>query len=105
MVLRLTVAERSMVDPVTRLEDVIRIVEIPARGTDYGGGTIITFSRHVLAEYLVLADSAIAPMFDITRYRPRNFGGWSERHDVQYRNDPASTTDLEGELGIKIMNH
>lgn len=37
MVLRLTVAERSMVDPVTRLEDVIRIVEIPARGTDYGG--------------------------------------------------------------------
>ncbi len=69
------------------VEDVIRVVEIPARGTEYGG-TIITFNRDILDQYLVLTDSAIARMFDITCYRPRNFSGWSDRHDLQFTKDP-----------------
>jgi hypothetical protein len=69
------------------IEDVIRIVEIPTRGTEYGG-TIITFNRALLDEYLVLTDSVIVRMFDITRYRISHFGGWSDPHNLQYTNDP-----------------
>lgn len=69
------------------VEDVIRIIEIPARGTEYGG-TIITFNRELLDEYLVLTDSAIARMFDVTCYRDRDFFGWSEKHDLQYTKEP-----------------
>jgi hypothetical protein len=68
------------------VEDVIRVVEIPARGTEYAG-TIVTFNRAVLDEYLVLTDSAIARMFDVTRC-PSDFVGWSDRHDLQYTKDP-----------------
>jgi hypothetical protein len=69
------------------VEDVIRIVEIPTRGTEYGG-TIITFNRALLDEYLVLTDSAIALMFDVTCYRAGNFAGWSDRHDLKYTKEP-----------------
>jgi len=69
------------------VEDIIRVVEIPGRGTKYGG-IIIVFNRYVLDEYLILTDSAIARMFDITCYRSGNFIGWSDRHDLQYTKDP-----------------
>ena len=70
------------------IEDVIRIVEIPARGTAFGG-TVITFNRAVLDEYLVLTDSAIVRTFDFTRFRSSHFGGWSDSHEVQSVNDLA----------------
>lgn len=69
------------------VEDAIRVVGIPARGTGYGGN-IITFNRELLDEYLVLTDSVIARMFDVTCYRDGNFSGWSERHDLQYTKEP-----------------
>jgi len=71
------------------IEDVIHIGYIPARGTAYGG-TIITFNRDVLDEYLVLTDSAIVRMFDFTRCRRFHFGGWSNPQEVEYTKD----TDL-----------
>ena len=62
----------------------IRIVEIPAKG-DRFGGTIITFNRRVLDDYLALTDSTIVRTFDVTRYRPSHFGGWSDLQDTQYK--------------------
>ncbi|HVB57401.1 MAG TPA: hypothetical protein VNE63_13390 [Candidatus Acidoferrales bacterium] len=69
------------------IEDVIRIVEIPARGTEFGG-TIVTFNRALLDEYLVLTDSTIVRMFDFTRCRYSEFSGWSGSHDSQCLEDP-----------------
>src|SRR6266478_1987706 len=69
------------------IEDVIRIIDVPARGTEYGG-TIITFKRNVLDEYIVLTDSTIVRMFDVTRYRHHNFSGWSDSHEVQSTKEP-----------------
>jgi len=69
------------------IEDVIRMFEIPAKGSEFGG-TIIAFNRALLDEYLVLTNSAIVRTFDFTRYRASHFGGWSERHDTQYTNEP-----------------
>jgi hypothetical protein len=62
------------------VEDVIRIVTVPAKGDEYGG-TVVTFERTVLDEYLALTDSAIVRTFDFTRYRHLHFGGWSGQHD------------------------
>jgi len=69
------------------IEDVIRIVEIPARGTEYGG-TIITFDHALLDEYMVLTDSTIVRMFDFTRYRDSRFSGWSDAQKLEYTNEP-----------------
>ena len=69
------------------VEDVIRIVDVPSRGNDYGG-TIITFNRALLDEYLVLTDSTIVRTFDFTRYRPSHFGGWSRTHGTEYSQAP-----------------
>lgn len=69
------------------IEDIIRVIRIPARGTEYGG-TIITFTREVLDDYLILADSVIARMFDFTCFRSGDFSGWSDNHDVRYTRSP-----------------
>lgn len=69
------------------IEDVVRIVEIPGRGTSLGE-TIVTFNRTLLDEYLVLTDSKIVRMFDFTRYRFSDFSGWSGSHDSQFTEDP-----------------
>ncbi|HXN50826.1 MAG TPA: hypothetical protein VN943_02740 [Candidatus Acidoferrum sp.] len=69
------------------IEDVIRIIEIPGRGTEYGG-TIITFRRDLLDEYMVLTDSTIVRMFDVTRIPHLQFGGWSDSHEVESTEEP-----------------
>jgi hypothetical protein len=71
------------------VEDVIRIVEIPGKGQEFGL-KIVTIQRAVLDEYLALTDSAIVRTFDFTRYRSSQFGGWSNRGDVRF----ASHDDL-----------
>jgi hypothetical protein len=69
------------------IEEMIRIVEIPVKG-DRFGGTIVTFNRRLLDEYLTLTDSTIVRTFDITRHSPSQFGGWSELQETQYTTDP-----------------
>jgi hypothetical protein len=69
------------------IEDVIRITEFPARGTDLGG-TLVTFNRGLLDEYLALTDSKIVRMFDFTRCRFSGFRGWSGSHDSQFTEEP-----------------
>ncbi len=58
------------------LEDMIRIVKIPAK-TEGSSGTVITFSRALLDEYLTLTGTAVVRTFDFTRWRPSHFNGWS----------------------------
>jgi hypothetical protein len=69
------------------IEELIRIVDIPAKG-DRFGGTIVTFHRRLLDDYLTLMDFSIVRTFDITRYRPSHFGGWSNLADTQYTTEP-----------------
>ncbi|MBZ5653899.1 MAG: hypothetical protein LAO56_01335 [Acidobacteriia bacterium] len=64
------------------IEDVIRVIEISAKGGLFGG-TVITFRRDVLDRYLALTDSAIARTFDFTRFQLSHFGGWRNSHEVQ----------------------
>jgi len=69
------------------IEDVIRIIQIPRRGTQYGG-TIITFKRAILDEYMVLTDSTIVRMFDVTRIPHLQFMGWSDAREEQSTEEP-----------------
>jgi len=73
-------------DELGDVEDIIRIVEIPGKGEEFGLN-VITFNRDLLDEYLVLTDSVIVRTFDFTRYRPGSFNGWRAAHDVQFQND------------------
>jgi hypothetical protein len=75
------------------IEDVIRIVTIPAKGDEFGG-TAVTCNRAVLDEYLALTDSTIVRTFDFTRYRPSHFGGWSD--------PPATHYTKEGDLFYRV---
>ncbi len=68
------------------IEDGIRIIEVPADREAYGG-TIITFKRAQLDEYLAITDSVIIRMFDFMRLRLARFGGWSGEHNVQHVED------------------
>lgn len=74
------VAERNAycrLDAKGDIEEVVRIVRVPRDKDDWSSYTVISVKRKVLDEYLLLSDSAIVRMFDFTRYRPREFGGWS----------------------------
>lgn len=68
------------------IEDVIRVVEIPAKGDEFGG-TVITFRRDALDRYLALTDSAIVRIFDFTRLQLSRFGMWSKGHEAQLVKD------------------
>jgi hypothetical protein len=78
------------------IEDVIKIVEIPKVGDDFGG-TIVTFNRAALDEYAVLTDSALLRMFDFPRFRPAQFSGWTTGHDAGH----ISANDLFYRLHIE----
>ncbi len=56
------------------LEDVIRVVERPGKGGEFGAD-VVTFNRSILDEYLFLTNSVSVRTFDFTRYQ-RDFGGW-----------------------------
>ncbi len=68
------------------IEEVIRIVEIEEKRGG-SGATVITFNRALLDEYLVLTDSVLVLTFDFVRYRPGQFSGWRDAHDVRYSGD------------------
>lgn len=68
------------------VEDVIRIIERPGKGEEFGTD-LITFKRELLDEYLVLTDSVIVRTFDFTRYRPGGFNGWRDGHDICFQSE------------------
>jgi hypothetical protein len=68
------------------IEDVIRIIKV-AGERDESGGTVITFKRDLLDQYMALTDSVIARTYDFTRLRFSHFGGWSNRSNPQYTID------------------
>jgi len=61
---------------------VIRIIEFPSKGGEYGG-TAITCRRSVIDEYAALTDSVIVRTFDFTFCDLSRFGGWAETHKVE----------------------
>ncbi len=65
------------------IEEAVRIISAPGKGDDFGG-TIVTFDRQLLDEYMALTDSVMVRMFDFTRYRPSQFGGWSRPPEPKY---------------------
>ena len=67
------------------VEDVIRIIEIPGKGEEFGTN-IVAFNRDLLDEYLVLTDSVIVRTFDFTRYQPGRFSGWAT-HDRRFESE------------------
>jgi hypothetical protein len=87
------------------VEDVIRIVEIPGKGEEFGTN-VVAFNRDVLDEYLVLTDSVIVRMFDFTRHQPGGFNGWATEHeaghqshgDIHYRShvEPGYASYMRG---------
>jgi hypothetical protein len=60
------------------IEDVVGVFRVDDSSGNHCGGTIVTVNRRVLDEYMALTDTAIVRMFDITRFRPNHFGGWSQ---------------------------
>jgi len=86
------------------LEDIIRIVEEPGRGNDFGS-LVVVMRREALDEYLVLTQAAIIRLFDFTRYRSgfngwdnRNFSGHERDGDLYYRKhvEPAHASFARG---------
>jgi hypothetical protein len=69
-------------DEVGDIEEVIRIIEFPSNGGEYGG-TTITCKRSVVDEYAALTDSVIVRTFDFTFCDLSRFGGWSKSHKVE----------------------
>lgn len=57
------------------LEDVIRVKRTSATSEGFKG-TLVTIQRPTFDEYVALTGSATIRMFDVTRFRPRHFGGW-----------------------------
>lgn len=57
------------------IEDVVRIVEIPARG-DGHPGRVILCDRDTLARYAELSEAAFVQLFDFTYFEPSNFTSW-----------------------------
>lgn len=57
------------------IEDVVREAEIAPDGDEHRG-TVVLIRRDILEEYAGLTDAVLVRMFDFTRFRPRQFGGW-----------------------------
>lgn len=69
------------------IEDAIRVTSLPPLGGRWGG-TIVTVERRLLDEYMALTDAALVRMFDITRFTPSSFNGWSnDRQENLLRED------------------
>lgn len=64
------------------VEDVIRIIEIPAEAGQRSGGTIVVVTREVLDRYATLTGSTIVRTFDFTRVCLSRFSGWRGSYDA-----------------------
>ncbi len=68
-----------------RIEEVARLVDVPKTETKYGGKLVLC-SRDLLENYASLTDTAILRMFDIARFRERQFSGWGGASKRDRRN-------------------
>jgi hypothetical protein len=68
------------------IEDMIRVIKIAGSDTA-SSGTIVTFKRSLLDEYLAIADLAIVRTFDFTRCKPNQFAGWRPGIDSKNTTD------------------
>lgn len=73
------VGERSAfcrLDHLGDYDDVIRIINAS------DAGTIVTVRRDVLDEWLLVTRSVIIRVFDFTRFRPKEFDGWTNGEPI-----------------------
>jgi hypothetical protein len=70
------------------IEDVIRVHNIEARG-DYWGGTVVVIDRQLLHAYAALTHAALIWMFDFTRFRFSDFGGWKLTREQECTYEPG----------------
>ena len=83
-------------DELGDIEEVIRIIEFPSKGSEYGGITV-TCKRRVIGEYAALRDSVIVRTFDFTFCDLSRFHGWAESSNKRERT-------LEKNLGYDAGN-
>jgi hypothetical protein len=69
------------------LEDVIAVSKFDDPRGGYSGGTVVTIKRGVIDEYMAVTNTTIVRMFDLTRFRPKAFRGWSRGGDAGERAD------------------
>ena len=70
------------------IEDVVRVHEIEAQG-EYWGGTVVTFNYRLLHGYAALTHAALVWMFDFTRLRFSDFGGWNLTREHECTDEPG----------------
>jgi hypothetical protein len=73
-------------DEMGDIEEVIRVLTLTKK-KDGLTGTIITFGRSVLDEYMALTGTALVRTFDFTRFRSGEFGGWSGTPESSFKFD------------------
>lgn len=76
------------------VEDFVRIVTVPRRGDEFGG-TVITFRRALLDEWMLLTDSVMIRTFEFIRRRPA-FYDWSSAT----QSDRTTDGDVFYDFGI-----
>jgi hypothetical protein len=85
------VAERrafSRYDDHGEIDDVVQIINVPANGDSNRGGTVVTFRKGDMDEYLALTDSVLIRMFDFSRLRIGRFSAWNiQREETMNRGD------------------
>ena len=58
------------------VEDLVRTVTVPGRGKDFGG-TVITFHRKLLDEWMLLTDTVMVRTFEFIRWR-QHLVNWAD---------------------------
>jgi hypothetical protein len=75
--------------------DLVRVVEIPERGSSRGGLYIVA-NRRLVDEYTFLTDAALIRLFDFTRVRFDGFSGWTDGREEKR----AATGTIHARLTI-----
>ena len=66
------------------IEEVVKVFDQVSKKVDQSV-RVVTISQTQLYEYAFLSRMAIVYLFDFTRFRPRNFGGWGDEARIQHR--------------------
>lgn len=72
------------------VENVVTIEKLSEVGGLHGG-SIVRIRRDVLDEYMALTDSIAILMFDFTRFRRKQFGGWGPEPPKGFEKDEESS--------------
>jgi hypothetical protein len=80
------------------IEEIVRVRDVAGTGDD-SGTQLVLCNRDVLDEYLTLTDGVLVRTFDVTRWYRDQFGGWSQGHEIQFKNDGDLFFRLHVEAG------